>query len=104
MFSVHKFLTVQRICLVLFRKESRNLGFSVIIDVRKSATKRKYLENIVDAMVCFQVCIAGQNVQKLSSLLPSKEHYPDYCIECLFTIKERKRIPEKLRQCYSLSY
>lgn len=35
-------------------KESRNLGFSVIIDVRKSATKRKYLENIVDAMVCFQ--------------------------------------------------
>lgn len=44
-------------CVVLFRKESRNLGFSVIIDARKSAAKRKYLEDIVEAMVCFQVCV-----------------------------------------------
>ena len=57
MLSTHKCLTVQHICLVLFRKESRSLGFSVVMDVRKSATKRKYLENIVEAMVCFQVGI-----------------------------------------------
>ena len=89
MVSVHKFVTAQCICLGLFRKESRNLGFSVIIDVRKSATKRKYLESIVDAMVCFQVCIK-KSVEKLSSLLPSKGHYPRYRIECLFTIRRKQ--------------
>lgn len=51
-----KLSTMTRIFLVLSRKESRSLGFSVIIDARKSATKRKYLEDIVEAMVCFQVC------------------------------------------------
>ncbi|KAJ7381520.1 Pleckstrin y domain containing, G (with RhoGef domain) member [Desmophyllum pertusum] len=40
-------------------KESRNLGFSVIIDARKSAAKRKYLEDIVEAMVCFQESTPG---------------------------------------------
>lgn len=40
--------------VLLFR--NRSLGFTVIIDARKTTTKRKYLEEIVEAMVCFQVC------------------------------------------------
>lgn len=69
---IDKFPTAERTRIVLFRNESRSLGFSVIIDVRKSTAKRKYLENIVEAMVCFQVC---KKIKKLSCLLPSKEHY-----------------------------
>ena len=69
---IDKFPTAERIRIVLFRNESRSLGFSVIIDVRKSTTKRKYLENIVEAMVCFQVC---KRIKTLSCLLLSKEHY-----------------------------
>jgi len=40
-------------------KDCASLGFSVIIDTRKSTTKRKYLEVIVEAMVCFQESTPG---------------------------------------------
>lgn len=40
-------------------KEIHSLGFSIIIDARKSGTKRKYLEDVVEAMVCFQESTPG---------------------------------------------
>ena len=43
--------------VLLYRKETANRGFSVVIDARKPTTKRKHLGEIVEAMVCFQVCI-----------------------------------------------
>lgn len=41
------------------KNDCRSLGFSAIIDARKSTTKRKYLEEIVEAMVCFQESTPG---------------------------------------------
>lgn len=41
------------------KKESANLGFSVVIDARKPTTKRKHLGEIVEAMVCFQESTPG---------------------------------------------
>jgi len=84
---IDKFPTAERIRIVLFRNESRSLGFSVIIDVRKSTAKRKYLENIVEAMVCFQVCKKSLKIVVFASV---KGTLPDYLIfchsECLFII------------------
>lgn len=41
--------------LYFFRKQEPYKGFSVILDARKTSTKRRLLEDIIEAMICFQV-------------------------------------------------
>ena len=57
-----------RFVVLLCRKESASLGFSVIIDARKPTTKRKHLGEIVEAMVGFQVRIIRNHFPKYTAV------------------------------------